>query len=891
MASFKVPCPSCESEVLIKSPNLVGTKVECPKCKYRFKVEEPAGGVPKDEPKAGKSKKAAAASDAAAKKKKTKKMIAIAAGVLAVAVLAIVGYSLSGGDKTKSDTNQFAFKGANPNPNPTPGSDPAAGSPKKDDGVLVAPKKHVRPKSALPYSDKEASNLLPGQTVSLYRFEVESLTQTPASPLFDKTVQEMFQASMGFSLNDVGVYYHAFVGETRDPFGVIRLAEPMLDKDVLPRMNLNPGPQKIKGRTLYTFRSNPFINGVANAFSFGSIFADLYEKVPPSPVKTPDSRVMGVCFYDTEHILIGDHGRLAKFLQDLESTGYPKFQSIVGTPPAGVTAAYAERAQYLSVDPKMKRLMIDLGAENPSPPLVVYAEKLVPGMYDPKLLKSDFQAVSAALEPVISRAAFLGMNVTSFTSKQAIASVQLVMVSDSAAREVVKEQLTPGLRMLTQAMTLLLGTPVDFVNFTAGERPPGTTNPMSPGGMPPSGMMPPAGMEITGPSAPGTPGGKPKAPGPPPPPPPSGGVTIPGAPGAGSGQPPGVGLPGQGGVPGTGTPPPTDPNQLPPSFIGLGLVDSTITITIELNWNDDMYRRIVAPRLMGVAGTLKGKMSVFASDLSYHALAQAVPKMTEATKAFPRGTSDRRLTDPSRMGLRYPPQTRVSFFVELLPYLGRNSLYSSASKDLGWFDEKNLPVGEAWVPELLVPTYPQTAWRATSPFISDGRVLGGTNYVAIAGIGRDAARYDPTSEADKKRVGITGYDWGSKVDEVTDGLANTIYLMQTPPGLSQPWISGGGATVRGLDEDDPLRGFAHTYGTPDGKPGTFALMGNGDVRFIPADIKKDLLLAMATRAGGEKFVADRIDKEAPLVSKPKKADAEVKAEPTPGATPMPREKM
>ena len=56
MASFKVPCPSCENQVLITDPNLIGTKVECPKCKYRFKAEEPAGGVPKDEAKAYKDK-------------------------------------------------------------------------------------------------------------------------------------------------------------------------------------------------------------------------------------------------------------------------------------------------------------------------------------------------------------------------------------------------------------------------------------------------------------------------------------------------------------------------------------------------------------------------------------------------------------------------------------------------------------------------------------------------------------------------------------------------------------------------------------------------------------------------------------------------------------------
>ena len=38
------------------------------------------------------------------------------------------------------------------------------------------------------------------------------------------------------------------------------------------------------------------------------------------------------------------------------------------------------------------------------------------------------------------------------------------------------------------------------------------------------------------------------------------------------------------------------------------------------------YRRLIAPRLIGITNTVKGKMAVFASDLSYHALSAAVPR-------------------------------------------------------------------------------------------------------------------------------------------------------------------------------------------------------------------------------------------------------------------------
>ena len=85
MASFKVPCPSCEHQVPIKNESLIGTKVECPKCKYRFKVEAPAGGVPKEGEKADKGDKKK--KDGGKKKPASKKAVAIVVGVLAVVAL------------------------------------------------------------------------------------------------------------------------------------------------------------------------------------------------------------------------------------------------------------------------------------------------------------------------------------------------------------------------------------------------------------------------------------------------------------------------------------------------------------------------------------------------------------------------------------------------------------------------------------------------------------------------------------------------------------------------------------------------------------------------------------------------------------------------------------
>jgi len=90
--------------------------------------------------------------------------------------------------------------------------------------------------------------------------------------------------------------------------------------------------------------------------------------------------------------------------------------------------------------------------------------------------------------------------------------------------------------------------------------------------------------------------------------------------------------------------------------------------------------------------------------------------------------------------------------------------------------------------------------------------------------------------------------------------------------------------VVGLDLVNPMAAF--TFEHPDGatgtKKGTYAIMGDGAVRWIPAGIDPKVFLAMATRAGGEKL--PNLDEVAPRVDRPAKT-AELKAvAPAPKAT-------
>src|SRR5262245_578256 len=111
--SFKQQCPSCEAMVPIRDPGLVGRKIDCPKCKYRFVVQahddEDEDATPVKTGKAGDSKvttKPAAkggpgkpgkkgegsAARPALKKKAggSSKVLVLGIGLAVVAVLAIV---------------------------------------------------------------------------------------------------------------------------------------------------------------------------------------------------------------------------------------------------------------------------------------------------------------------------------------------------------------------------------------------------------------------------------------------------------------------------------------------------------------------------------------------------------------------------------------------------------------------------------------------------------------------------------------------------------------------------------------------------------------------------------------------------------------------------------
>jgi hypothetical protein len=904
MPSFKVPCPSCEAQVLIKNPNLVGTKVECPKCKYRFKVEAPAESPEAAAGAAGKGKTPDAAEGKDAKKpagKSNKGLIGVGLGVIAVLLLGVGGYAMFGGKGTSPPPNR-PFVGP-----VAGGTDDQAKDEKKDGKGAVA-------KSTLPRSDKDPTNLLPGQSVAVYRFNIKKLWRgSELGGLFDKAMVSLFTTSIGFDPDKIDSYFHCIVGDNRAPFGVIRLETPVDSKAVLKPMQLEPDPKTIKKFTLHQIKSNVFLTATTNTFASRSLLADVYEQVPANPAAKDGKgdKPLGICVYDTQTILVGDHALLEQFLHDLKDDGYPEFKTELiknepvrdppempdGTmppteppkpeppkteppkteaPKKGPARDFTTIPTYRTIDGQLKKMLNALYDSEGDAPLVVIAEKFDPKLYDVKSFRKRYEDLGKVLDTAFQKTHYVGAILNVFTSRQLVASLRVVMVDDAAARDIAITQMTPILNVGVPVLQLALGGPAIFRNYATNEIPPdptipATTSPYNPFGSGDLSSPGPAGPPIgprggapSGPVIPGLtvpPGGPRGMPGPQGPP----------LPGPGPAPPSGPGVPGVPGGPDT----PTSPSQIW-SHVDLEFTDNVITLSVDLNWTDDAYRRSVHPGIVGVVNMVKGKMAVFAGSETWHALAAAVREYAKQHKGFPRGTFNRATGSKEGriLNMAAPPAQRVSFFTELLPYLGRADIKHRIDPRKAWFDESNAEAGEWWVPELLVPYYPQSAWRAVTPFAAE-RVFGGTDFVAIAGVGADAARYDPArNPAHKKLAGITGYDWGSDVKDVTDGLANTIYLMQVAPGFSRPWIAGGGATVMGLDPADPLGPFVADH--PDGKGGkkrgTYAIMGDGTVRWIPADIDPKVLLAMATRAGGETI--DNLDKVAPKVEPPRKEEDE-----------------
>jgi hypothetical protein len=268
----------------------------------------------------------------------------------------------------------------------------------------------------------------------------------------------------------------------------------------------------------------------------------------------------------------------------------------------------------------------------------------------------------------------------------------------------------------------------------------------------------------------------------------------------------------------------------------------------------------------------------------YHQLAAALMKYVEKNEGkFPRGTAPRKNAKDGDVDFRHPDE-RVSWMAALLPYLPEADFRAvKVDPSREWFKDDNLTAAQTVVPHYVVRGK-DTAFRTTLE--TQTGEFGVTHFLGMAGVGRNAARYarDDKDVADK--IGIFGYDRVTKVADIPkDRLGKVIAVIQVPPEYRAPWLSGGGATIRGVaDDKTAVQEFVSTV--RNGERGTFAIMADGKVRFIRATIDPRLFRSMCViQAPTDKEVLDLLAKFNELV--PEVPDEEVAVKVIGGAADKP----
>ncbi|HMC64723.1 MAG TPA: hypothetical protein VKI65_07275, partial [Gemmataceae bacterium] len=318
--SFKQQCPSCEAMVPVRDPNLIGRKIDCPKCKYRFVVEEPAGNGAAEEPAeatvttkarakgqrgtaTGPAVKTAGArrrrgededhieEPAAPKPKSTTKapifIISGVVGVVALVLLVIAGLWMFG-----------VFDGEEP-----PKTQPVT-QPKKD-----VPKE---PPAAPVPTLAEITNLLPNTTEAVLRLEVRELLNSPIGiAAFDTKGafrREAIEQQLGLRLDDIDRVLVA--GNFTDGwiFGIVRTASAINRDTMKEKLHLLPESQKVQD--LEYFLTEPIqwlddVQRLATDLAAPYLEEEKKKRKPATPQERPSqARSLAVYLMDDQTLVM-----------------------------------------------------------------------------------------------------------------------------------------------------------------------------------------------------------------------------------------------------------------------------------------------------------------------------------------------------------------------------------------------------------------------------------------------------------------------------------------------------------------------------------------------------------------------------------------------------------
>lgn len=234
---------------------------------------------------------------------------------------------------------------------------------------------------------------------------------------------------------------------------------------------------------------------------------------------------------------------------------------------------------------------------------------------------------------------------------------------------------------------------------------------------------------------------------------------------------------------------------------------------------------------------------------------------------FPPGST----SDCEQGGWIFDPQTQHihSWLTMVLPFVDGAPLFEHVDFGVSSMHPHNRRVAATVIPVYRCPSYVGAPFSSAAHYTRYSPNYATTNYVAMGAsdvghiYGQNSGQFQPD--------GIIFHLSSTTTADVTDGLSNTLLVVETREAEMTVWMDGGTAAMVALRYDEangPTFAGAEAslnyrpyfdYSDPRSEYGPSSLhiggavhlFGDGGVRFLSENLPASVYAALATRNGGE----------------------------------------